>query len=219
MRIPTYFLLACSAAWAQSPGTTPHASAKTAPAVTAPATSEDAQSLSDLTLQIRAAAEKSDSDVSRLRIEKWKLDAAGKQQAQAYSESIRRNLTYSMPDLLLRIQAAPASLNANFRLYRTLNALCDTFSSLVDSAGNFGVREQYDPIAADLAQLDRLRHQMADRVDMLAGANDAELARLRAQVARSGGAKPGATKVVVNDGDQPAKKKAKTGQTQTQPAK
>ena len=120
---------------------------------------------------------------------------------------------------LLRIQAAPASLNANFRLYRTLNALCDTFSSLVDSAGNFGVREQYDPIAADLAQLDRLRHQMADRVDMLAGANDAELARLRAQVARSGGAKPGATKVVVNDGDQPAKKKAKTGQTQTQPAK
>jgi hypothetical protein len=188
--------------------------------VSTTAASPDTSDLSVLIQQIRASAEKSDADVSRLRIEKWKLDPAGKQQALAYSESIRRNLTYSMPDLLVRIQAAPASLNANFRLYRTLNALCDTFSSLVDSAGNFGTREQYGPLAADLVQLDRLRHQMADRMDSLAGANDAELARLRAQVATSSGTKPAASKVVVNDSDQPKpKKKPKTAQPQSQPSK
>lgn len=219
MKIPIYILLACSAAWAQTPGGT-RAPVNAASVVTTAAAFPDTSDLSVLLQQIRASAEKSDADVSRLRIEKWKLDPAGKQQAQAYSDSIRRNLTYSMPDLLLRIQAAPASLNANFRLYRTLNALCDTFSSLVDSAGNFGTREQYDPLAADLVQLDHLRHQMADRMDSLAGANDAELARLRAQVATSRGAKPAASKVVVNDSDQTKpKKKPNPAQPQSQPSK
>jgi hypothetical protein len=229
MKIPIYILFACSVAWAQSVGGAPQTAVKAAPvtATSTPSTaSSDTQNLADLVQQTRAAAVKSDADVSRLHIDKWKLDAPGKQQAQAYSESIRRNLTYSMPDLLQRIQASPASLNANFRLYRTLNALCDTLSSLVESAGA-GTREQYEPLAADLAQLDRIRRQLADRIDLLAGANDAELARLRSQLATaSTGKKPTASKVVVNDGaDQPkAKKKPKPAQppqpqTQPQPAK
>ena len=228
MKTPIYILFACSVAWAQSFGGAPQTAVKAAPvAVTStPSTaSSDTQNLADLVQQTRAAATKSDADVASLRIDKWKLDAAGKQQAQAYSESIRRNLTYSMPDLLQRIQASPASLNANFRLYRTLNALCDTLSSLVESAGS-GTREQYEPLAADLAQLDRVRRQLADRIDLLAGANDAELARLRSQLASTAsGKKPTTSKVVVNDDDQPKVKKkpkpAQTPQSQTppQPAK
>jgi hypothetical protein len=223
MKIPIYILFACSVAWAQSYSGAPQVAVKAAPVAatsTPSAASSDTQNLADLVQQTRAAAAKSDADVAILRIDKWKLDAPGKQQAQAYSESIRRNLTYSMPELLQRIQASPASLNANFRLYRTLNALCDTLSSLVESAGS-GTREQYEPLAADLAQLDRIRRQLADRIDLLAGANDAELARLRSQLATTAsGKKPTASKVVVNDDDQPKpKKKPKpaTPQSQTQP--
>lgn len=171
---------------------------------------------------MRASAEKADADVGRLRVDKWKADAANKQQATALADSIHRNLSYAMPDLLQRIQASPNSLNANFRLYRNLNALFDTFSSLVESAGAFGTKEQYDPLAADLSELDHLRRQMADRMDLLAGANDAELARLRSQAASTAsGAKSASTKVVVDNDDQPkAKKKPKAATTQsTTPSK
>jgi hypothetical protein len=111
--------------------------------------------------------------------------------------------------LLQQIQSSPASLIANFRLYRNLNALYDTFSSLVESAGAFGAREQYDALADDVSQLDHLRHQMAERVDLLAGTDDAELARLRAKVASLASAPKPVTRVVVNDDPPKAKKKSK----------
>jgi len=219
MTIPVYILLACSTAWAQAPTGTPRSTAKPAPAVSTPVSTPDAQSASDLNQQLDTTSAKSAADLSRLRIDKWKLDAAGKQQAQSISDSIRRNLTDSMPELLVRLQASPASLNANFRLYRNLDTLCYTFSSFVESAETFSPREQYDPLAADFAQLNLLRRQVGDRVDLLAGANDAELARLRALVATPSGTKPAVNKVVVNDNDQSKpKKKSKTAQTPPKPA-
>ncbi len=221
MKIAMLLLLASTATWGQAPG------GGGAPAQGSPTQNQlqDAQTLNQLVSQVRASAEKSDGDVARLRIDKWKADAAGKQQATASAASIRRNLTNAVPDLLQRIQAAPGSLNANFRLYRNMNALYDTFSALVEEAGAFGTKEQYEPLAADVARLDQLRHQVAERVDLLAGANDAELARLRTQIAAAAaGAKP-APKIVVDD-DQQAKAKPKkkaaakpaSGQATGQPA-
>jgi hypothetical protein len=182
-------------------------------AAATPSSSDPA--LSEFLVQMDAAAKKSDADVARLRIDKWKIDAPSKQQAEATALSVRRNLSYAVPDLIQRIQAAPGSLNANFRLYRNLNVLYDTFSSLVESAGAFGPKEQYDPLAADITQLDQLRRQLAERVDLLAGANDAELARLRSKLA-TGGAKS-ATKVVVDDDQPQPKPKKKAKPTPAQP--
>ena len=161
----------------------------------------------ELLIQVQANAQKSDQDLARLRIDKWKADSASKQQADASAKSIRRNLTNAVPDLLQRIQASPGSLNANFRLYRNMNALYDTFSALAESAGAFASSDQFQPLSADVYQLDQLRRQIAERVDMLAGANDAELARLRARLGNTTtGTKSGSTKVVVDD-DRPAPKK------------
>jgi hypothetical protein len=210
MKIATYLLLASSAAWAQQPAATNRTSTPRSGTVAA-SISPDAQALNELLKQVQISAEKSDGDLSRLRIDKWKAEGASKQQAETSAVSIRRNLTNAIPDLIQRIQAAPGSLNANFRLYRNLNALYDTFSALAESAGAFGPKEQYEPLAADIALLDQLRHQMAERVDLLAGANDAELARLRARVAATG-AKP-ASKVVVDDEQPKSKKKPKSSQS------
>lgn len=167
------------------------------------------QSLNDLLSRIQASAQRSDEDVSRLRIEKWKTDAANKQQAQASADSIRRNLTNAVPDLLQRMQAAPSSLNANFRLYRNMNALYDTFAALVETTGAFGPKDHYEPLAADIAQLDKLRHELAERVDLLAGSNDAELARLRAQVVAMATAKPTPASKIVVDDEKPKPKNVK----------
>jgi hypothetical protein len=173
--------------------------------------------LTDLLAQLQATAAKSDSDLARLRIDKWKAESASRQQDQAAVTSIRRNLDYAIPDLLQQIQAQPGSLAVNFRLYRNLTALYETFSSLTESAGAFGTADQYSSLAADISQLDQLRHQFAERMDQLAASRDAEILRLRAQSPATS-SKP-ATKIVVDDNQPPAaaKKKPKPPQPSASP--
>jgi hypothetical protein len=219
MKILFYFLLACSAAWAQVPSNTAGAPKSTPAPQSSASVPLDSRAGAGLLNQVRSSAEKFSADIARLRIDKWKTDAGSKQQSQAAATSISRNLKYAVPDLLQRVEASPASLNANFRLYRNLNALYDTFSALVESAGAFGAKDQFDPLAADIAQLDQLRRQVAERVDLLAEEDDAELARLRAKVAAAAAAIKPPTKIVVDD-NRPKpkpKKKPKTalGQSQT----
>ncbi len=165
-------------------------------------------------IMVQAMAQKSDADVARLRIDKWKTDNQSRQQSEANATSIRRNLTNAIPDLLLRIRTEPGSLTANFRLYRNLNALYDSFSALAETVGAFGPQEQYATLSADLTQLDQVRRQFAERVDLLAGASDAELARLRAAtVAKPTASKP-PTKIVVDDSHPKKKPKPKPPEPQ-----
>ena len=166
-------------------------------------------------VMVQAMAQKSDLDIARLRIDKWKANGQVKQQSEANAASIRRNLTAAIPDLIVRIQGEPSSLMANFRLYRNLNALYDSFSALAESASAFGTDEQYTTLSSDVTQLDKLRHDFAQRVDTLAGASDAEMARLRAAaaVARSTSSKPATikpgSKIVVDDTHPAPRKKPK----------
>ena len=183
------------------------------PPATSARTSPDS-GLRELLLKVQAMAQKFDADLARLRIDKWKADAQSKQQSKACEVAIRRNLADAIPDMLLRIQAEPDSLIANFRLYRNLNALYDSFSALAESAGAFGPQDQYAPLAADIAQLDQLRRQFAERVELLAGTSNAELARFRAAAAKR--AQP-ASRIVVNDNQPSPKKKPKPSPSPAQP--
>jgi hypothetical protein len=181
-----------------------------APGTQAPATAASDASLSTLLAHVQATARQSDADLARLRIDRWKTDSASKQQAQATAESIHRNLVAAVPDLVQRIEAAPGSVAANFRLYRDLNVLYETFSGLTESAGAFGPSGQYSALASDLNQLDQARQQFAARVELLAGANDAELARLRARPAAAPAkAAPVHRKVTVVDDNRPAPRRAR----------
>lgn len=208
MKIALYLLLV-SLTSTRLPGQVAPTSQTSSPqaGATAPSAAPDLV-LRESLIMVQAMAQKSDADVAHLRIEKWKADSQNKQQSQANATSIRRNLTNAVPDLLLRVQNEPTSVMANFRLYRNLNALYDSFSALAESAGAFGPEEQYAPLSADLAQLDQLRRQFAERVDLLAEASDAELARLRTAKVAVPAAKP-AAKIVVDDSKPTPKKKPK----------
>lgn len=208
VRSAVVLLLVCSPVWAQAPGN---------PGAVDPHPDAD---LTELLTQVQAAAEQSDRDLAGLHIQKWKADTANRQQAEENAAAIHRNLTNAVPQLLQQVRSDPGSLAANFKLYRNLNALYDTFSALVESAGAFGPVEQYSPLASDIARLDQLRHQCAERLDRMSGASDAELVRLRAQLASattraSANAVPPASKIVVDDNHPhpaahpPAKKKKK----------
>lgn len=209
MKIALYLLLACVAPTQLSGQATPTSQTQSPQASATAANAAPDLALRESLIMVQAMAQKSDADVSRLRIEKWKTDSQSKQQSEANAASIRKNLTNAIPDLLLRIQTEPGSLIANFRLYRNLNALYDSFTALAESAGAFGPQEQYASLAADVTQLDQVRRQFAERVDLLAGASDAELARLRAAtVAKPTPAKP-PSKIVVDDSQPTPKKKPK----------
>jgi hypothetical protein len=205
-------LLVSSLGWAQTPGNSGASTSQPPASQGGPAVSPDA-ALTDLLTQLQASARESDRDLAGLRIEKWKADATNKQQAQENATAIHRNLANAVPELLQHVQSEPGSLGANFKLYRDLTALYETFSALVESAGAFGPAEQYSPLAGDIARLDRLRHQYAERLEQMCGASDAEMLRLRTQLAAARApakAVPPASKIVVDDNHpHPAAKKKK----------
>jgi hypothetical protein len=211
MKITLFLLLACcffTAPLAGIAAPAPGQPANSQPAQTSAAAASD-PSLNDLLSRLKATAVKTDEDLGRLRIEKWKTDSENKRQSQASAESIHRNLVNAVPDLILAVQAAPGSLLANFRLYRDLNVLYETFFGLTEAAGAFGPSGDYQALGADLTQLDHARQQLAQRLDLLAGANDAELARLRSRPAAAATKAPATSNRVVVDDAQPVKKKRK----------
>ncbi len=163
--------------------------------------------------QLSQAIENARVDLARLRIERWKTDSNTKRQAQANAESLQRNMTAALPAIMDQVRANPGSIAAAFKLYRNVNALYDVMSSLTESAGAFGPKEEYQALANDAGQLDNLRRSLADRVEAMAGARDAQIAQLeaRARAAAAAAATP-PKKIVIDDTEsakKPAKKSAK----------
>lgn len=203
VRTTIVLLLASSLGWAQMPGSSGSAASQPAVSQEAPGAAPDA-ALTELLTQLQATAQQSDRDLAGLRIEKWKTDSTTRQLAEENASAIHRNLANAVPELLQQVQSNPGSLAANFKLYRDLNALYDTFSALVESAGAFGPAEQYSPLAGDISRLDQLRHDCAERVDQMSAASDAERLKLRTQLAASTAkasakAVPMVSKIVVDD--------------------
>ncbi len=152
------------------------------------------------------------SDISHLRIEKWKADSTSRKNAQSDSDSIQRNMSSALPELIAKVRSAPQDLNANFRLYRNLNVLYEYFVRFTETAGAFGSREDFDTLSHDLQGLENARRGMADRVDSLSSSAQTELTQYRAQfrAAQAAATAPPPKKIVIDDSDsekKPAKKK------------
>lgn len=162
--------------------------------------------------QLRETSQRAESNIARLQIDRWKTSPAEREQARSASESIRRNLSYAVPELMQKLHDAPASLSANFRLYRNLNALYDTFSLLVAGAGTFAGREQASDLDADLAQIDSIRRQLAERIDQLAVIGDAELTQARSRPAAPIVKLP--SRIVVDDNKSTGRKSKSTPASQ-----
>jgi hypothetical protein len=161
--------------------------------------------------QLNQVTENLRVDLARLRVDKWKADAASRRQAEANAESVQRNLTTALPAIVQQVRANPGSVAATFKLYRNLNALYDVMSSLTESAGAFGSNEEYRALANDTSNLDTLRRSLADRVETMATFRDNEVAQLRARArpASPAAAAPAPPKRIVVDDNEPVKKSTK----------
>jgi len=146
------------------------------------------------------------SDLGKMRIEKWKTDASNKQQTLANVGSIQRNLQAALPEMITQLNNAPEDLGASFKLYRNLDALYDVFSSVTESAGAFGSRDEFQSLSNDLTGLESARRAFGERMQKLAASKEDELTRLRAQVKTLSAAPPPPPKKIVVDDTEPAPK-------------
>jgi uncharacterized phage infection (PIP) family protein YhgE len=160
---------------------------------------------------LQSAAQATQVDLGKLRIERWKMDSGYKKQALANVDSLKRNLQGALPEILTQVQNAPEDMSATFKLYRNLDALYDVLGSVTETAGAFGSKDEFQSLSNDLNALERARHDLGERLQNLTASKEAELGQLRNQVRtlQASAPPPAPKKIVVDDNEpkKPVKKK------------
>ena len=175
--------------------------ASSQPTAAPPVSYASVNQLNGMLTPLEQASQTAQGNLSKLRIEHWKTDANTKRQTQADVESIQRNLQGALPAIITELRSSPENLPSTFKLYRNLDALYDVLVSVVESAGAFGSKDEFQSLQNDLSSVEKARHSFADRVETLAGTKETELARLRAQVqtAQAVANPPQPKKIIVDD--------------------
>jgi hypothetical protein len=163
--------------------------------------------LNNILAQLKQTSTAMQADLEKSRIEKWKTDSSTKRQTQANVDSIHRNLQTALPEILSQINNSPEDLAVSFKLYRNLDALYDVFGSVVESAGAFGSKDEFQSLSTDMNGLETARRSLGERMQKLAGAKEEELSHLRAQVKTLSAGPPPPPKKIIVDDTQPAPKK------------
>jgi hypothetical protein len=173
--------------------------------------------LNGMLTQLQQTAKSMQADLGKTHIEKWKTDASTKRQTLETVESIQRNLQSALPETIAQLSNSPEDLGASFKLYRNLVVLYDFFGSVVENAGAFGSKDEFQSLSNDMSGLETARRTFGERMQKLAASKEDELTRLHAQVKTlSAGPAPPPKKVVVDD-TEPAKKPAKKKATKPKP--
>jgi hypothetical protein len=165
--------------------------------------------LNGLLSQLEDASKATQADLAKARIERWKTDGSTKKQALANVDSIQRNLQGALPEIIGQLRAAPENLSPTFKLYRNLDALYDVLGSVVESAGAFGPKDDFQALSNNLSAFETARRALGERLENLTSAKENEIARLRTDLKAAQAAIPATPpqKTVVDD-TQPAKKSA-----------
>jgi hypothetical protein len=194
-------------------------SASTPAAQGGPVSYASVSQLNGLLSQLEDASKATQADLAKSRIERWKTDGSTKKQALANVDSIQRNLQGALPEIIGQLRAAPENLSATFKLYRNLDALYDVLGSVVESAGAFGPKDDFQALANDLNAFESSRRALGERLENLTSAKENEIARLRIDLKAAQAAIPAPPpqKTVVDD-TQPAKKPAPKKKPSRKPA-
>ena len=179
--------------------------------VTAPVSYASLSQVSTLLARLEQQSQTTQLDLAKLRIDRWKTDSGSKKQSLSNAESVTRNLHDALPGIIGELRSAPESLVSTFKLYRNLDALYDVLGAVVEAAGAFGSKDEFQALANDLTSIEDSRRSFADRMETLAGAKEVELTKLRGQirVAQPASVANSGIKRVVVDDNEPAKKATK----------
>jgi hypothetical protein len=175
--------------------------------------------LNTLLGQLETESKTTQADLGKIRIERWKADGSYKKQSLANIDSIQRNLQGALPEMIAALRAAPEDMPATFKLYRNLDALYDVMGSVVESAGAFGSKDDFQTLSNDLSSFEGTRKEIAGRIETLASSKEAEIIRLRIDLKTAQAAIPAAPpKIKVVDDTPPAKKPVAKKKAAAKPA-
>lgn len=194
--------------------------AAAAPSQGTPVSYASISQLNTLLAQLEATAKTTQADLVGLRIERWKTDKNSKEQALSNLDSIQRNLRGALPEIIAQLRAAPEDLPASFKLYRNLDALYDVLGSVVELTGAFGSKDDAQSLGNDLNGFEGSRRQMAERIETLSAAKEAEIVRLRTALKTAQSAVPvePPKKIVVDDNEPPKPAPKKKAAAKPKPA-
>ncbi|MFZ1140462.1 MAG: hypothetical protein WAN76_14870 [Candidatus Sulfotelmatobacter sp.] len=163
--------------------------------------------LNGMLAQLEASSKNTQADLAKLRIERWKTDGGSKKQTLANVDSIQRNLQGALPEIIAQLRAQPEDLPTTFKLYRNLDALYDVVGNVVEVTGAFGSKDDFQSLSNDLSTFEGTRKQLAQRIENLSSAKEAEIVRLRADLKTAQAAVPVAPpkKIIVDDNEPPKK--------------
>ena len=165
--------------------------------------------LNGLLAQLEASSKSTQADLTNLRIERWKTDSKSKKEMLANVDSIQRNLQGALPEIIGQLRSQPEDLPTSFKLYRNLDALYDVVGSVVEGTGAYGSKADFQSLSNDLSSFEGTRKQLAQRIETLSSAKEAEIVRLRTDLKAAQAAIPAAPpKKIVVDDNEPAKKPA-----------
>lgn len=145
--------------------------------------------------RIQQASQATNDDLARLRIERWKTEPDQKAELQKIADSVRRNISNAVPDLIKEVQSSKGSVSSTFKLYHNLNILYEYLNVLAESAGNFGKTEEYGPLSRDATALDAARQDLSNYIEQAAVTLEVKAARPVATPAPP----PPPQKIVVDD--------------------
>lgn len=154
---------------------------------------------------LQQASEATQADLAKLRIDRWKADSGYKRQILSNVDSIKRNLQSALPEIVTQLQNSPEDLGATFKLYRNLDALYDVMTSVAESAGAFGSKDEFQSLSNDLSAFERCRRELGGRLESLTTSKEAELSQLRTQIKTLQAAPPPPPKKIVVDDNEPKK--------------
>ncbi|MFZ0478311.1 MAG: hypothetical protein WAL71_04105 [Terriglobales bacterium] len=188
-----------------------------AQATSAPVAYASVSELNGILSHLKESSTAMQADLAKTRVEHWKTDGSTKRQTQGNVESIQRNLQSALPEIVAQVGNSPEDLAATFKLYRNLDALYDVFGSVVESAGAFGSKDEFQSLSTDMGGLENARRAMGERMQKLAGAKEEELAQLRTQVKTLTAAPPPPPKKIIVDDTELAPKKPAPKKKTTKP--
>src|SRR3984957_6387267 len=190
-----------------APSTQYSVQATVASAQGAPVSYASVTQLGGLLTQLETTSKAAQGDLTNLRIERWKTDAGTKKQALGNGDSILGNLQNGPAGIVEKLRAPPENVPATFNLYRNLDALYDVLGGVVEETGAFGSKDDFQALANDLKSFEGTRKGLAERLESLATAKEAEVVRLRSDLKTARAAIPVAPpKKTVVDDNEPAKK-------------
>jgi hypothetical protein len=211
------------------PGTNPAPSAPAAgtAAASTPATPNPGVAATDPSTAaaiqaLRPALDNVSAVVAGLNIARWKAPGDVRSSTQQDVDSIRRDLSSTLPPLLDQAQG-PGALAPSFAVYRNIDALYDVLLRVSEMASLGGSGSEAVHLEDARAGLEAARGQLGNSLLQTISAQDTQIVQLRAEAARAAAqpkppeAPP--SKIVVDDGPAPAPaKRKKKPATTTTPA-